>query len=185
MFRSAALRIFLVMWPLVFFVGCTKEDAAPAPTGEVILEVMEDRIGLWDIHGESLYFRLYENGFAEFDWLDKSIGSNFRKTSDVAKRLSVQLDSNRVGEYTEILSVLRNSESEYKRKCCCTDASLSYTILAKQNSVVQSTVLRGFCSNLQEPANPMVSADFLRLFEKIESDRARKILRKAGPNPTN
>src|SRR5215203_3717811 len=96
----------------LFLVSCRNvEDLRVAQPGTTpVLEMSRELVGWWEVSGEMLDFRLYENGLVEFDTLDnnKKDRQKTRYTTDELKVLKQTYISEK--EVQKILALLKSEE---------------------------------------------------------------------------
>ena len=154
--------IFLAVIFVCLIASCAqrKADTEPlnlqiqAQNSKVVLDIQQDAVGMWAVTGKSLFFRLYENGIIELDFVDESkiTIENRNKIDEVKtlqqahiseedfKKFQTLFDSEKFKKDIQIV------KKGYRRECCCTDASLTYKIDFQFNGAQKIIDLNGYCS---------------------------------------
>jgi len=167
--------------------ACIKVELQPIkpPNSEPVLDISRESVGLGDVTGKILYFRLYNNGIAEFDDLDrnsaaKNVNGGSIKTEDIMVRKLVQVDKKDFQDYINLISSsdFADLEEKYPSKDSCLDAFQHYDITVNLPEVKKHISLPGYCGDLSQLYDGSGSTADLpeQLFElaqKIESDRRR------------
>ena len=168
-------KVFLALFLCLFVSGCAKNEnqdkfAKPIDTAP-ILEISQDAKGLWDVRGKTLFLRLYDNGFVEFEYPDnrkKTAGFNEAEKINTLKQIKV---SKR--ELQKFLDLLNSEEfqkiqDKYERKYLCMDTYLDYKINLKYNNNQRNILLNGFCDigQLKNPQSYYVE-DFPKVLSEL------------------
>lgn len=108
----------------------TLEDQQPdAPP---ILEITQHAKGMFDVTGRTLFFNLYDNGVIEFEFADdkKKTAGKTNKAEEVNTLKRAKVSAGELKKFTDLLKSedFHNTRNDYKKKCCCTDATLDYQI---------------------------------------------------------
>jgi len=184
-----------IMKPLFFLIllsfcltlsACIKVELEPIkpPNSEPVLDISRESVGLWDVTGKILYFRLYNNGMAEFDDLDENraqkVNGRSIKTEDIMVRKLVQIDKKDFQDYINLISSsdFANLDEKYQSKFSCLDAFQHYDITVNLPGVKKHIFLPGYCGDLSRLyAGSSSTADLpeqlFELAQKIERDRLR------------
>jgi hypothetical protein len=141
-----------------FFISCSKTEdlQIKQPNSEPILEMSTELIGLWDVNGEMLDFRLYDNGLVEFDALDKSKKDPKKpisKTNDLKVKKQGYISEQEVGK---ILNLLKGGnflglKDTYMAKRAGTDNSINNTIVFQYENKEKTIKI---LSHLEDLSNP-------------------------------
>ena len=166
-------KLFVVLFLFLVAFACTKnenkekieEKRAEQIQAATILEISQDARGMWGIEGKTLFFRLFENRIAEYEYADvkKVVPRKINRAETVNSSTKTKISDSEFQEITGLLDALDPQKigDEYPRKCCCTDASLDFKIDIKFNNNRKNISLNGYCS-LGEVMYPQVkqTADF-------------------------
>jgi hypothetical protein len=174
---SIALLVFLALQIL----SCNKREITTIPHSPPILEVTRNSRGLWDVTGELLYFRLFDDGTVEFDLLnfDKKVpGKNSYKTSELKERKVIKISAEEVGEIDQLLSreELGKLNNEYRPKRSCIDAFHNDSISINNNGFVKDIKISSHCENLASPNKdnfPDLPESISVLFKRIDAIKSK------------
>lgn len=135
--------------------GCSKnsiESSSLTTKSALILEINKESSGNVNIIGKSLFLRLYENGTIEFDHPDNSkMKSGINKTEDIMTLQKAKISEQELKQFLSLLNSedFKNTPDVVKRKCCCTDTSLSFEISSKVGNPEKRISLNGFCDAVE------------------------------------
>jgi hypothetical protein len=149
------MKILLVsFFSLIALTSCTKEipnSLIPEPVtskATPILEITSEYNGMFSIIGKSLFIRLYDDRNIEFDYFDpQKIKPGINKTEDVKVLKKMTISEQ---EFQQLVNLLNSEDfqqisGEFKRKCCCTDASINFEIVFKTVIEDKKIGVYGFC----------------------------------------
>src|SRR5215217_3334644 len=105
---KTSVSVFALIFSL-FFVSCSNPEnlTVRQPNSTPVLEMSRELVGWWDVSGEMLDFRLYENGLVEFDTLDnsrKDPQKTSHKTDDLKVTKQIYISESEVGEIVKLLT---------------------------------------------------------------------------------
>jgi hypothetical protein len=192
------LTLLIFILSSMFFLACAVEktgvnepikkvsvnDPAKPPDSKPILEVSQNAIGNWAVQGRLLTFRLYDDGVAEFEYVDqeKKKGRQNLNVNEVKSSRLIRISDTRLDEYMKLISTdeFTRSKEKYQAKCCCTDASMEFDINTNGYGQPKKITIGGICSDTIKP-DPVRLPEFPQalydLFDKIETDRARELIK--------
>jgi hypothetical protein len=154
-----------------------------------ILEITQDAKGMFDVTGKTLFFNLYDNGVVEFEYADeqKKTPGKINKAEEINTLNRVKISAEELQKFTELLKTedFQNTRDEYKRKCCCTDATVDYKISFTDSNKQKNINLNSYCglgdlTNPQARNNPDFPKALSELMSLAENTRARYILKKSS-----
>ena len=138
----------------------------------------QELVGMWDITGELLDFRLYDNGYAEWELLDRS-----KKSKPVHKTDELKMRKQRLISESELENVLRlinevlKLEDLYKAERTGIDNSLNDTIRIRIENIDKTIKIREHLENLSNP-NPKNFPNFpavlANLYKEIDNIKSVK-----------
>lgn len=164
--------IFLL---LVNILSCDKSETPKniQTDSPPILEISQDAQGAWDVTGKTLFFRLSNNGIAEFEYTDnkkKIPGKAIYRAEEVDSLVQTKISDDELQKFnslflSENFSKFQNS---YKRKCCCTDATIDFQIKIKFEDKQKEINLNNYCGveELKSPPEQYLS-DFPHEFSGL------------------
>lgn len=165
----------------------TEKTADEQPDEPPILEITQDAEGMYEVTGKTLVLNLYENGVIEFEVLDDkkrsaALAKNPKQTIGLKAEELNSLKRAKISrvELQNFLDLLKsedfkNAKNDYRRKCCCTDASMDIGISLNDAGRQKNIDLQNYCDwgELKTPAKPQgsdfpkVLSDLLVLTEKV------------------
>jgi hypothetical protein len=182
---SRVLLLFLVVGLSTF---CAKPSLEPPKPihSQPLLEIFQNAEGMYQVHGNSLFFRLYDDAFAQFEIADPAAMSD-RQTHSIEEVKKVKQVYIGEVEFRRISDLIRagdvvTTKPTYQRKCCCTDANLQLAMWIRYENVDKTISLRGYCDLMEiEHPNERYSTDIPNVISEIfrEVDNIR---RKYGVN---
>lgn len=140
------------------FAACSKWEMFnnPAETAAdsdapVILEITQDAVGMWNVTGKTLFLKLRSDGFVEFEFSDdkKMEAGKINRAEDINTLSWSKLSAEELKAFTDLLKSedFQQTENEYRRKCCCTDAVLNYKINLPDAAQPKNISLNGYCGS--------------------------------------
>ena len=137
-------------------------------------------VGLWDVNGEMLDFRLYDNGFVEFDTLDnskKDPKKSISKTNELKVKKQGYVSEQ---EVEKVLNMLKSDKfldlkNTYTAKRAGTDNSINNTIVFQYESKEKTIKILSHLEDLSNPKLenfpdfPPVLSDLYRQIDQIKS----------------
>lgn len=179
--RAAAATFFATLAALLF-INCTAtpSDITIAPPVQV-LEIRSDAKGMLDVVGETLYFRLINDGTAEFEFPDSAKQTSpVSRAEDVNVLRKINLDEKEKNVLTESLSALIGDqrENKYQRKCCCTDTQVDFRVSIEIDGGNRLITLVGYCDladliNERTQTVPPLPPALIDLFRRIDNLRSK------------
>lgn len=168
------LTLFLT---LSFFILCSCENSKNQvpKTSQMILEVTSDYQGLWNISGERLEFRLFDNGVVEFDAFPAKhqLGT---KAEEASVTKQTQISDEDLKDFIKLLSSEEFINLNYTLKCCCTDASINVEIISYLPNQRKRLFLKGFCDDnfinpdfRYAPNYPDFISELMRKIQRLKS----------------
>lgn len=189
------MKIFislLVLTFCLFSLSCSESEIITKSNKLLVLEVSKDAQGMWNVRGKTLFFRLYDNGFVEFEYPDdKKIdtGKSISNAEEVNTLIQTKISEKEFRKFIDLLNSddFQKINDIYTRRCCCTDAILDFKIKFQNNNKQTTVNLNDYCGlyeleNLQFhylPDFPKVLSELMIL---IENTRAKYILRQKSSN---
>lgn len=175
--------VLLLVLNLVAFLitGCSSTVTNESVARPVeVFEIRADAKGLQSAVGNSLFFRLNEDGSAEFE-IPKEIGRSAdisrAEEVNVFRKISLPFDERErlIGK----LRAIKDSPFEpMYQKCCCTDSEIDFYFLFEKGGSRQSVSILGSCTIsdvLKEEAGkrfaPWLPEQFLDLFRTVDNLR--------------
>jgi hypothetical protein len=114
-----------------------------------ILEITQDTQGMWDAPGKTLFLNLYENGVIEFEYEDKKklVKGKTNRAEEVNTLQRAKISKEKLQEFLDLLNSeeFQNTQNDYTRKCCCTDATVDYKIHFQSGGKQKNVSLNGYC----------------------------------------
>ena len=154
----------------------------PRPNDEIILEITSSHQSNVDwIRGEVLNFRLYSDGFAEFDdCTPYSATENKNTVEDLCKRNQVKIKQTELAEIREIISNkdFENLKTKYQKIESSCDAIPIVTVKCK-NKLIKII----WCDNLAEPKTSPEFPKILSNTFKQTREIKNKVLGKESFSP--
>jgi hypothetical protein len=186
--------IILILFTIILISGCAKVYNSNNSTNQLsqikppdalpLVEISQEAEGMWDVTGEMLTLRLFDNGFTEFDELDmkKKVQGKQNKTDDIKIRKQFVISSEEVQEFIRLISDkdFLQLHDKYSRKCCCTDAVINYQIAFNYKNIQKKINLSGYCDDLINPDPrylpdfPKILSELMKLNSKIRSQNSTK-----------
>lgn len=138
------LSFILILLFGIYSFSCSKSKTFEKPNTPPILNISQDAQGMWEVQGKTLFFRLFDNGYVEFEYQNnekKNRGKSFYKTEEVNSLVQTTISEAELYKFVEILNSneFKEVENTYERKCCCTDATLEFDVNS-QNSNKQKNI---------------------------------------------
>lgn len=172
------MKLIIISILSILSLSCVDKDRRDLqpPSSPPILEMTQELVGMWDITGDLLDFRLYDNGYAEWDVLDRSKKSKAVHTTDELKVRKQRLISE--SELENIVRLVREVlkvEDLYKAKRTGIDNSLNNSIRMRIENIDKTIKIRSHLENLSNPNPenfpnfPAVLADLYKEIDKIKS----------------
>ncbi|HVE55712.1 MAG TPA: hypothetical protein VNB22_02725 [Pyrinomonadaceae bacterium] len=155
------MKTFILTSVLVFtlcFISCSVPENVEVkqPNSVPILEMSWESIGNWDVTGEILDFRLYDNGLVEFDILDnnkKDRTKTIYSTEELRVRKQFYISDS---EVKRILKLLTSNEfadlkKTYQAKRAGTDIAHNNKILFQDGTREKTIEILGHIEDLSKP----------------------------------
>ncbi|MBA2621296.1 MAG: hypothetical protein H0U87_08855 [Acidobacteria bacterium] len=125
-------KLLFVLLAVLFAIACAKNEGQDAfsilPDSKPILEISQDAFGLWDVTGNTLFFRLYSNGSAEFEYPDdkKKTTAKSKNADEINTLKQVKISEREFQKFSDLLNSedFQKIQNKYKRKCCCNRCDL-------------------------------------------------------------
>jgi len=184
------MKIFVAIFVLIFsllFISCSKSQdlQIKQPNSTPVLEMSTELVGLWEVSGEMLDFRLYDNGLVEFDTLDnskKDPKKTMYKTDDLKVRKQGYINDAKVEKILNLLKSDNFSELKetYKAKRAGIDNSINNTIVFQSQNQKKTIRIWGHLENLSNPKPenfpdfPAVLSDLYKETSKIKSQLSKE-----------
>jgi hypothetical protein len=166
----------------LFLISCSKSEnvneLVKQPSATPILEISSELVGIWDVQGEILDFRLYNFGIAEYEELDQSkFQPGINKTDDLKVKKQIKVSDEEIEEILDLLESVEflNLRDRYIARKGCTDTSVYQTIRFQFAEKQKRIKIYGSC---EEP-NAENFPDFPPILAKL-SERAGEIRSKAA-----
>ncbi len=160
-------------------------ESKPISPPTTVIEIRQNAKGMYDVTGESLFFRLYSDGSAEFEWFDRPNAEGIYKASEVSRTAKINLPE---GKFEEFRQVIGNPNfaalsDKYTRECCCTDASTTYEVHSWVDGKERLTVLENYCdlgevTSSKSNGGKNVPADLATLFKLAQQTRSKYVIEK-------
>jgi hypothetical protein len=170
------IKILFVLFVVLFIFGCAKNESQNnffvPPNTKPILEISENASGLWDVTGQTLFLRLYNNGSAEFEYQDneKKRTTKSKSTKQINSLKQMKISELEFQKLIELLNSenFQRIQDNYARKCCCTDAFLSYKINIDSDKNQRKIALDNFCG-IDDLINPQArnNPDFPKILSDL------------------
>lgn len=151
------LSLILVVIVSLSITGCLKTfstgiENPKIPLGSLpVLEISEDAEGPWQTTGKTLLFRLYENGVAEFEYVDeqKIVSNKPNRAEEINSVRRIKMNEADLKEFIDLLNSkdFQEIKVDYRRQCCCVDATLSYEIRFQSFNEPKRINLAGYCDS--------------------------------------
>lgn len=156
-----AAKFLLDLLLYLFIFACAKNENQEKPAKPIdatpVLEISQDARGMWDVTGKTLFFRLYDNGFVEFEIADenKKIRGKINQAEEINSLEQTKIIEEEFQKIIGLAAVedFQKVQDNYQRKCCCTDATLNYKISFKTDGNQKNISLNNYCG-LDEITNP-------------------------------
>jgi hypothetical protein len=182
--KSASILVWIFS---LFLISCTKSEnlQVKQPNTTPVLEMSSESVGLFDVTGEMLDFRLYENGLVEFDTLDNN-RKNQQKTMYRTDELKVTKQTYiSEKEVERIMNLLKsdeflNLEKTYTAKRAGTDISLNNTIHFQYETKEKTIRILDHIEDLSNPdpenfpGFPPILSNLYEQINKIRSQALKK-----------
>lgn len=149
------------------------------PQSPPILEMTKELTGLWDVTGDVLELRLYENGFAEFDFVDysKKVSGKFHKTDELKIAKQIQLNDLQMQELLNLLNgkKFQNLKESYQPKVSCIDNFIENIIVFRSQSEEKKIRITGHCENLKSPTKnfpdfPPILSELYKQIDEVKKN---------------
>jgi hypothetical protein len=167
----------------------TENAETDQPDVPPVLEITQDEKGMSAVTGKTLFFNLYDNGIIEFEYADerKKTPGKLSRAEEINTLVRAKISREELQKFTDLLKTedFRKTADNYKRKCCCTDATVDYKISAADSSKQKTININAYCG-LGELTNPQMrdKSDFPKVLSDLlslaENTRARYILEKSS-----
>lgn len=154
----------------------TENTENEQPDAPPILEITQEAKGMREIVGKTLFFNLYENGIIEFEYADeqKKTSGKINKAEEVNILKRAKISKEELQKFLDQLKTedFQNLKDEYKRKCCCTDATVDFTIHYQNGGRQKDISLNGYCdigeiTNARAPNFPNVLYGLMILTDEV------------------
>lgn len=188
------MKIFVSLLVLIFCLfsfSCSEPETVIKPYTPPILDISQDAQGNWDVPGKTLFFRLYDNGFVEFEHPDdkkKDTGKS-SKAEEINTLIQTKMSEKESRKFIDLLNSddFQKINDTYTRRCCCTDATLDFKVSFQNNNKQTTVNLNDYCG-LDELKNPQVQylPDFPKVLSEliilIDNTRGKYILKQKSSN---
>lgn len=174
--KSIALSLFVII--NLVFGSCSKpvKLQQETPKSSPVLEMSKELLGLWDVNGKLLDFRLYENGLVKYDFVDytKKVSGKLNKTDDLKISKQIQLSESEIQELLKLLTSneFQNLKDSYKPNMSCIDNFIENVIIFRYQSKEKKIQITGHCDDLKQP-----NTKYFPTFPTILSDLYKQINR--------
>ena len=171
----------------LFFAACSSTESLTVkqPNSTPVLEMSQELVGWWEVSGEMLDFRLYENGLVEFDTLDRSKKDpqkTLHKTDELKVIKQIYISESEVEEIIKLLTSdeFLKLEKIYRAKRAGTDTSINNTIRFQSATNEKTIEILGHIEGLSNPnpenfpGFPVILSDLYSRINKIKSRALKK-----------
>ena len=172
-----SLRCLLFAFALAHLASCHSSDlqAPPGHRSSPVVEIFQDAQGAYEVYGNSLFFRMYDDGLAQFEVADpaKLSGGQSHNIEEVKAVKQVHLNEKELLEISDLVKseAITKLGPVYQMGCCCTDASLNLAIWVRYETVDKTISLRNFCDlNAIEHPRERYSPDFPKALSELILD---------------
>ena len=172
------MKLIVISILCILSLSCVDKDQRPIqpPNSPPILEMSQELVGMWDIIGELLDFRLYDNGYAEWELVDRSKKSKAVHTTDELKiRKQRLISESELENIVRLVKEVLKLEDLYKAKRTGIDNSLNNSVRVRIENIDKTIKIRAHLENLSNPSPenfpnfPTVLSDLYKEIDKIKS----------------
>lgn len=154
------------------------------PDTPPVLEITQDEKGSSAVTGKTLFFNLYDNGVIEFEYADekKKTAGKINKAEEVNTLKRAKISAEELQNFLDRLESeeFQNAKSDYKRKCCCEDATADYKINFTDGIRQKNINLNDYCglgelTNSKAPKIPDFPKVLIDLLVLVQTTREKYI----------